>query len=122
MGRDFKPKLVEDECIRPLAEKARDEISLTGFLKEAGIDDRKSYNAVHRWLEGRENGKGERPSRSLPKPLGVKLRRYLSNRYPSEFDELVNSELSRMAKVKKTQEVIWRLQDRLTELEKKGRG
>jgi hypothetical protein len=129
MGSRAKPLRSEQEFMRPFAEKARNEIGLTELCEKAGIEGSRDYNAVHRWLEGREDGKGKRRYTALPKRLGYKLWHYLRDRYTSEFNQAIKAKCDRSHE----EQEIWlqilqrnlevqKLEEQLKELKKKGRG
>ena len=132
MGRSAK-RSVDYDWLRPLVAKARDELGLTGALQEAGIEGRNLYKAVHRWLEGEKNRKGNRPLRALPHDVGMLLRRHLSRKYPTEFKQAWEEEQARWQSELEIAAELWkldmeheeqqqRLEERLRELKEKGRG
>ena len=128
MGQSAKPSL-EYDWMRPLAEKARDELGLTEVLRQAGIEGWNAHKAVDRWLEGWLNRKRVRCYRRLPDPIGQTLRDYLRDKYPAEFKQASDEEASRRFErfelvgelVRHAQEAL-SLEERLKELEKKSRG
>ena len=115
--------------MRPLAEKARDELGLTEVLRQAGIEGWNAHKAVDRWLEGWLNRKRVRCYRRLPDPIGQTLRDYLRDKYPAEFKQASDEEASRRFErfelvgelVRHAQEAL-SLEERLKELEKKAGG
>jgi hypothetical protein len=120
MGRAANPGLAYD-WLRPLMAKARDKIGLEGALREAGIEGRNAYKAVHRWLEGWVNGKGERRYRAVSHEVGLPLLRYLRDKYPTEFIEASKKEASRWIEEQEAEAEVMRLEERLKSLKEKGR-